>query len=204
MLQAVERLTRDTYGTVDGPEVAEEMRARGHDLPFEVFKNLTAMLVADDFLTARIEDWGFIDEAPVVRRMQLTTQGRRAVRAGDPFQNVMGTTRAWLDSAGFRAAFPSAFGAWISAEKLLWAPDTTNQLTAIGHHCRDAAQAFATELVEQHQPPDVDLDRTHVERRLGAVIAMYRERLGEARRNWSSCCLCGRRVNTGPPAPVEN
>jgi hypothetical protein len=66
---------------------------------------------------------------------------------------------------------------------LLWEGDTVSNLTAIGHHAREAMQAFATAMVEEHQPPDVDPDVAHVERRLGAVIALRRRELGDARRD---------------------
>ena len=45
---------------------------------------------------------------------------------------------------------------------------------------REALQRFATEMVEQHGPPEVDCDPAKTKNRLGAVLAMHRGRLGRA------------------------
>ena len=51
----------------------------------------------------------------------------------------------------------------------------------IGHELREAMQRFATELVEAHEPPDVDTDPAHTKKRLAAVVALHQDRLGERR-----------------------
>jgi hypothetical protein len=43
-------------------------------------------------------------------------------------------------------------------------------------------RAFATALIDQHQPSDVDPNPDHARARLRAVIAMRRPKLGDARR----------------------
>jgi hypothetical protein len=96
---------------------------------------------------------------------------------------VIGEARHVLRSSEFAAQFPGAFDAWAAADERLWQDDTATNLTTIGHSVREAMQSFATAMVEQYGPPAVDPDVSMVEKRLGAVIAAHRERLGEARRD---------------------
>jgi hypothetical protein len=44
-------------------------------------------------------------------------------------------------------------------------------------------QAFATAMVDEHQPSNVDPNPAHARKRLGAVIAASRSQLGDARRS---------------------
>jgi len=65
---------------------------------------------------------------------------------------------------------------------MLWEHLGEDELTTIGHKLREAMQAFASDLVSEHRLTDVDPDPSHARARLGAVIAVQRENLGEARR----------------------
>jgi hypothetical protein len=89
--------------------------------------------------------------------------------------------RRYLDDDAFRLKHPRAFDKWAQAEQLLSRPDAVQQLTAIGHLCREAMQAFATELIEHHRPASatVDQDPQHTVARIQAVIAHERSQLGK-------------------------
>lgn len=101
-------------------------------------------------------------------------------RSGEPVAAIEEDVRRYLDADAFRAAHPAAHARWTDAANELWSAGEPD-LTTIGHQTREAMQHFATELVEKHQPPDVDTDPAHTAARLTAVIQMHRERLGEAR-----------------------
>jgi hypothetical protein len=76
----------------------------------------------------------------------------------------------YLDTSGFEKRHPDAFAKWHQAQELLWSSDSPTQHTAIGHHCREAMQFFATALVDAIKPQAVDQDITKTRNRLKAVI----------------------------------
>lgn len=102
-------------------------------------------------------------------------------RGGESAERQVAEVRNFVDSEAFRAAYPISYARWAEAEALLWSANSDREFTTIGHKTREALQEFATEVVQRFKPPDVDEDPAHVNRRLGAAIAMCRENLGEAR-----------------------
>ena len=102
-------------------------------------------------------------------------------RAVAPLHQVEARIQSYLESPEFRSACPAAFQRWREAEDLLWAQDSRDHLTAIGHKAREAMQEFATALVTRHRPPDPSPDPTKTLDRVSAVLRMYRARLGERR-----------------------
>lgn len=98
-------------------------------------------------------------------------------RLGQPVQRVEVSFRSFLDAETFRRQYPTAYQKWTEAEKILWSADSDQQLTMIGHLCREAIQEFVTALVEQYQPPNVTADKAHTVARMKAVLAMNSERL---------------------------
>jgi hypothetical protein len=101
--------------------------------------------------------------------------------AAGPLQQVDARIRSYLESPEFRSSCPAAFQRWREAAELLWAPDSGDNLTAIGHKAREAMQAFATALVDRHQPSDANPDPTKTVDRVSAVLRMYHARFGERR-----------------------
>lgn len=177
-LIAIERLTREDYSRTTGTAVAAELTAMGvsinSDMLVRILEHLSTLHIASRRVMAA-GPGAFWD-------VELTDSGRAEAQQVDPFERVMGEARHTLSSAKFSAACPEAFKAWAAAERLLWDADSASKLTTVGHSVREAMQAFATSMVVAHDPPDVDPDVAHVERRLGAVIHMHRGTLGEARR----------------------
>jgi hypothetical protein len=98
----------------------------------------------------------------------------------EPIRAVEHLPIEYLEAASFQTQYPLAYSKWREAERLLWTADSLNQLTAVGHHCREAMQAFATSLVHVVNPPSVDQDPAHVVARVRAVIEHRRRALGEA------------------------
>ncbi len=74
---------------------------------------------------------------------------------GAPVERVEGEVRRHLASEQFQQAYTVAYAKWAKAEALLWGADSADHLSAIGHHCREAMQDFATAVVERYQPTEV-------------------------------------------------
>jgi hypothetical protein len=98
--------------------------------------------------------------------------------SGTPKQQVEETLLRYLDSEFFERSYPEAHRKWAEAAELLWGSDSQQQLTMIGHLCREAIQEFATALVERHRPPGVDQDKAHDINRIQAVLDQRRSQLG--------------------------
>jgi hypothetical protein len=103
-------------------------------------------------------------------------------RADDPVKRTEETMRSLIDASHFQESYPTAYATWTEAERLLFDVNAERHLTVIGHKARETTQQFATRLIELHRPVQFEADPTKVEKRVGAVIAMYRETLSESRR----------------------
>jgi hypothetical protein len=127
-----------------------------------------------------------ISQSNSTMRFRITPEGENhyaamKTRAGEPVREVEDDLRSYLDSEPFHTRYDAAYRSFAEAERLLWGPDSPRQLTAIGHHAREALQAFATALVERHQPPAVNSNPTYTLDRLSAVVEMHRPTLGDRR-----------------------
>jgi hypothetical protein len=89
---------------------------------------------------------------------------------GEPVEQVEAEVRRFLQAENFRHLHGRAYERWAEAEAALWEAETTPQFTDLGHACREAIQLFVTDLVEQHQPPDVNPDLQKTVDRLRAVM----------------------------------
>lgn len=130
-----------------------------------------------------------IERGQSVTRFRVTPEGENyyahmKTRAGEPVCEVEDDFRSYLDSEPFRTRYPAAYRSFAEAERLLWGPDSHDQLTAVGHHAREALQAFASTLVENHQPPSVNPNPAATIDRLSAVVNMHRSQLGDRRSNF--------------------
>lgn len=74
-------------------------------------------------------------------------------RGNAPVQVIESTILAYLNADAFKQRYPEALKKLSNATDLLWPADSDQQLTTIGHLCREAMQAFATVLVERYQLP---------------------------------------------------
>jgi hypothetical protein len=100
-------------------------------------------------------------------------------QAGQPLQVIESEIRRYLGADSFRKKYPMACQKLAEAASLLWSSDSEQQLTTIGHLCREAMQAYISVLVEQYQTPGVDTDKAHTVARLKSVIAQQAGRLGD-------------------------
>jgi hypothetical protein len=118
-----------------------------------------------------------------VRMFDVSLRGFRVYEelrrhAGTPLRQVEADLMRYLDSDAFQQAYPEAYRKWSEAAAKLWASDSERQLTTIGHLCREAMQAFATTLVDRHQPPDVDQHKARDVNRIRAVLHQQAARVG--------------------------
>lgn len=97
----------------------------------------------------------------------------------EPTSRVESSIRGYLDAYDFKRRYPDAYSKWAEAESIVWSDNSEQQLTVIGHFCREAMQEFTNTLVEKNKPPEVDEDRTHIENRIRAVLAQQGNQLGK-------------------------
>jgi BMFP domain-containing protein YqiC len=100
----------------------------------------------------------------------------------DPISRVEASIRAYLDADGFKLRHPEAYNKWTEAESIVWSDNSEQQLTVIGHLCREALQEFTNKLVERIRPSEVDENRAHIENRIRAVLANQGNQLGTTER----------------------
>lgn len=119
------------------------------------------------------------------RGLQLYEEAKLA--SGRPVERVQAEVRTYCETEQFRAAHPTAYEKWRSAEELLWGEDSGLKLTAIGHLCREALQQFADELVRQLGVADPEPDKGKTINRIKACLehASAVERTGPFLKHWS-------------------
>lgn len=98
-------------------------------------------------------------------------------RSGKPMEQVEDEVTKYLEAHDFQQRYPKAYAKWSEAAAKLWAGDSQNQLTTIGHLCREAVQEFATALVERFKPPDAPADKARDQSRIRAVLVHVRDQL---------------------------
>jgi hypothetical protein len=98
---------------------------------------------------------------------------------GQPVQRVEAELRHHIDSVHFRGSYPEAFQKWTDAEELLWTADSYQQLTTVGHYCREAMQEFADVLTQRYKPPDANPDKTKTAARITKIFDLYSTKFGD-------------------------
>ena len=97
---------------------------------------------------------------------------------GEPIERVEGEARHLLER-DILDDFDEAAQIWRDAEDLLWSGDAEEQLTAIGHKCREALQAFAQGLYERHCPDSDALAKDKTVDRIRSVLSARRSVVGK-------------------------
>lgn len=110
-------------------------------------------------------------------------------RAGASVVQVEAEVRRYLDSEAFAARYPRAHEKWRQAEEPLWGTESQQALTTIGHHCREAMQIFASELVTTYPLPKAIPDPANTVERVRSVLTLAREKLGEVERAFLDALL---------------
>jgi len=105
-------------------------------------------------------------------------------QSGQPVQKMEATVRVYLDSSHFQEHYPQAHQKWSEAESLLWGSESQQQLTTIGHLCREAMQEFVASCVERFNPPGIDQDKARTVSRLKAVLNHCTQKLGKTEQSF--------------------
>jgi hypothetical protein len=108
---------------------------------------------------------------------------------GSPVQRMETKIRSYLDADYFQKRYPVAFQKWTLSECMLWGSDSEQQLTTLGHLCREAMQEFATTLVENFSLTEVDKDTTHTVARIRSVLEQQANQLGKTERPFLDALL---------------
>ena len=93
------------------------------------------------------------------------------LKTAEPTAGVETEVRRYIESDQFAARHPVAMSKWRQANEAPWSSDSASQLTTIGHLCREALQAFATEAVNATQATHADPDPQHTVNRIKAGSA---------------------------------
>lgn len=99
-------------------------------------------------------------------------------RDGNPLEKVESSLLAYLDEGSFRQRFPNAYEKWMKAAHALVATNTDRLLTQIGHDCREAMQEFATVLVNEFHPAEVDRNKAHTVSRIRTILNQNKASMG--------------------------
>lgn len=110
-------------------------------------------------------------------------------RNGQPIQRIETQSKNYLNSELFQQKYPAAYQKWANAEALLWSTDSEQQLTMVGHLCRESLQEFANALVDQFQPPNVDPNKAHAVARVKVVLNMLFAPLGPTQKPFLDALL---------------
>jgi hypothetical protein len=145
-------------------------------------------------LSAVIEDLEVLAYAGLISLREITSDGpwdfyvrpegyefyRRAkLKAGQPAERVEATVRQLSSAGNLQRRYPGAYQKWTRAEELLWGSDSQEQLTTIGHLCREAIQEFGTSLCSAHNVTPPDSNPRNTVNRVRAVLKHAGAILGE-------------------------
>ena len=82
---------------------------------------------------------------------------------------------SYLDGPEFQSRHPIAHQKWEQAVTRLWEEDSAQQLTTIGHLCREVMQEFVTSLAARHQVDLSDLPVDKTVKRLQRIVDKKRD-----------------------------
>ena len=104
---------------------------------------------------------------------------QRIANLQSSLQRVEQAVREYLDGSRLRERYADAYAKIAEADGLLWSTEAEQNATIICHLCREALVLFTTALVNEHKPPDADLELAKTKRRLGSVLRSARHPIGE-------------------------
>ncbi len=113
------------------------------------------------------------------RGIQFYEEMRRAAPATETLETEI---RHFLSASEFQERHSAAFAKWNQAASLLWSADSAQQLTTIGHLCREALQEFAASLARQRGVNVPHLETSKTVARLEAVLSSQPAELGATER----------------------
>jgi len=101
-------------------------------------------------------------------------------RDAEPVEQVEREVHGLIESGDFAERYPDAHAKWLAAARALWHADSDRDATTIGHHLREAMQAFATQLIERLGVQHADSNPAQDVARMRAVLTAAKPKLGKA------------------------
>jgi len=138
------------------------------DYPGAYPADVDILVRAGLLLARRDNNHFFIDVSPA----GFEEYANRRTAISSPVSVVESEMRAFLDGDAFRQLHKGSFPKWSEAADLLWRAEGTNQLTTIGHLCREAMQLFAAELIDRFKPPNPPTKPTDTVDRIRCVLKL--------------------------------
>jgi len=89
---------------------------------------------------------------------------------GEPIERIENSIMSYLKSEPFITKYKIAFEKWSMAQDLLWSADSQQQLTTIGHLCRESMQEFAEVLIGELNLQANYSDKSKIVARLKGVF----------------------------------
>ena len=105
-------------------------------------------------------------------------QYEELMQSSPAVDSVEEQVRRYLSSDEFRSRHPAAFAKWEAAAALLWRADSNDQLTTIGHLCRESLQEFVASLARRQGVKVAESDPAKTVARLRAILAAKATSLG--------------------------
>ncbi len=106
-----------------------------------------------------------------------------------PVATIVRVSRDLVSGAEFKRAHAVAAMKWESAAQLLWSADSTQQLTTVGHLCREALQEFATSFARERRVDVSSIDPAKTVARLQAVIEARAGKISAAKKAFLSALV---------------
>jgi hypothetical protein len=100
----------------------------------------------------------------------------------EPVERIETAIRNYLNAHDFKKEYPKAFEKWSAAEDLLWRADSQQQLTTIGHLCRESVQEFADALINEFSLTNIPAEKAKVKSRLKTILDIFSIKLGDKER----------------------
>lgn len=85
----------------------------------------------------------------------------------------------YINASEFQNKHPKPYEKWSEAESLLWESDSNQQLTTIGHLCRESMIEYIDNIVKQINPPDADSNKSSTKNRLKSILKYKAHKLGK-------------------------
>jgi hypothetical protein len=111
------------------------------------------------------------------------------MKSDRPAEHTEELIRNLIESNEFKDKYPEAYKKWASSEELLWKSDSQDQLTTIGHLCREAIQEFSEVLALDFNLQDELPEKSKTKTRIRRVLEARAEKLSNSEKAWLSSLI---------------
>jgi len=98
---------------------------------------------------------------------------------GKPVERIEKSILKYIEIDTFKTTYSEAYKKLKLAEDKLWASDSPEHFTAIGHHCREAMQEFADRLYQEVFGNGSDENKASTIKRLRAILDKKEKEIGK-------------------------